>query len=122
MLGITPEDAALTESVKAIDTTLISHSGDDLQLLVSASSDGEIKSWIMLKDGSVTDKGTYDTGNRLLCLSLHDAAIEQLDSFVPRIKNNDDLDADSEITSDSDNSDEDADGDDEEWDGIREDA
>ena len=103
--------------MKAIDTTTISHDGD-LQLLVSASSDGEIKSWIVTGDGNVMENGSYDTGNRLLCLSLHDAAIEQLDTFSLRVQNNDGSDTNSEVTNGSIASDEE-DGDDEEWDGIR---
>ena len=109
--------------MKAIDTTVMSHGGDDVQLLVSASSDGEIKSWTMTEDGKVTENGSYDSGNRLLCISLHDAAVEQLDTFAPRIKNKEDSDSDSEITTDSDDNDEEADDDDgEEWGGIERDA
>jgi hypothetical protein len=105
------------ERVKAFDTTTLSH-GVDLQLLVSASSDGEVKSWIMTGDGSVTENGSYDTGNRLLCLCLHDSAIEQLDAFPLRIKNIDDADSRSEVSNDSDASSEEVDGEEEEWDGI----
>jgi hypothetical protein len=88
--------AYLTCRVKALDTTVISH-GDDLQLIASASSDGEIKTWIMASDGNVTQNGSYDTGNRLLCLTVHDGAIEQLDEFPHRGK----PDAESDDTSSS---------------------
>lgn len=41
-----------------------------------------------MTDGTVTENGSYDTGNRLLCLAIHDAAIEQLDSFSIPLKKN----------------------------------
>jgi len=71
--------------VKAFSTSVVSH-GVDVQLLASASSDGEVKAWTMMKDGTITENGSYDTGNRLLCLAIHDAAIEQLDSFSALLK------------------------------------
>ena len=68
------------DRVKAFDTTIMSH-GVDVRVFASASSDGEVKTWIMSEDGSVTENGSYDTGNRILCLTIHDASIEQLDFF-----------------------------------------
>jgi hypothetical protein len=61
----------------------------------------------MTGDGTVVENGSYDTGNRLLCLVIHDAAVEQLDSFSASMKK----DQDSDISS-SDESEED------EWNGI----
>ena len=87
---------------------------EDVRLLASASSDGEVKSWIMAKDGIVTENGTYDTGNRLLCLTLHDAAIEQLDSFPASLLK----DHDSDLSSEPGDSEEGEDGDEDEWNGI----
>ena len=83
--------------------------GDDVRVLVSASSDGEVKTWTMAEDGSVTENGSYDSGNRLLCLTIHDAAIEQLDSFSVSLKNHD-----SDISSKEDSEEDDND----EWNGI----
>jgi hypothetical protein len=92
--------------VKAIDTSVMSHNGVDVRLLASASSDGEVKAWIMAEDGTVTENGSYDTGNRLLCIALHDAAIEQLDTFAMLRRKEED----SDISSNSE--------DEEEWNGI----
>jgi len=94
--------------VKAFDTTIMSH-GVDVRVFASASSDGEVKTWIMAEDGSVTENGSYDTGNRILCLVIHDASIEQLDFFPMSLKK----DKDSDISSGSDDSQED-----DEWNGI----
>src|SRR5271170_5480561 len=102
--------------VKAFDNIVMSHNGG-LRLLASASSDGEVKSWTMTEDGSVTENGTYDTGNRLLCLTLHDAAIEQLDSFPTSLSKPHDSDLSSE-SEDSEEKDEDGEEDDDEWNGI----
>jgi len=103
--------------VKAFDGVVMSHNGE-LPLLASASSDGEVKSWTITEDGSVTENGTYDTGNRLLCLALHDAAIEQLDLFPTSLSKV----RDSDVSSDSEDSDdkdgEEDDDDDDEWNGI----
>jgi hypothetical protein len=96
--------------VKALDTSIMSH-GVDIRILASASSDGEVKTWTMTKDGSVTENGSYDTGNRLLCLAIHDAAIEQLDTFSTLTEKDDD----SEISSNTDESE-----DEDEWNGIEE--
>ena len=110
-------EAKLIDRVKAFDTTAMSH-GVDLQLLVSASSDGEVKSWTMTTDGNVTENGSYDTGNRLLCLCLHDSATEQLDAFPLRIRN-DNADSNRVVSNDSEPSDDEAAAEEEEWDGIR---
>jgi hypothetical protein len=83
--------------------------GVDLRVFASASSDGEVKTWIMSEDGSITENGSYDAGNRILCLAIHDASIEQLD-FLPKSSTHD---QDSDISSDSNESE----GDDE-WNGI----
>jgi hypothetical protein len=83
--------------------------GIDIQVLASASSDGEVKTWIISEDGSVTEHSSYDTGNRILCLAIHDASIEQLDVF-PKSSTQA---HDSDISSNSDESDED-----DEWNGI----
>ena len=83
--------------------------GIDFRVFASASSDGEVKTWIMSEDGSVTENGSYDTGNRILCLAIHDASIEQLDFFSKSSKQ----DQDSDTSSRSDDSEED-----EEWNGI----
>jgi len=102
--------------VKAFDNVVMSHDGD-VRLLASASSDGEVKSWTMTEDGIVTENGTYDTGNRSLCLTLHDAAIEQLDLFPTSLSkaHDSDLSSDSE---DSEDKDEDGEEDEDEWNGI----
>lgn len=63
----------------------------------------------MTGDGTVTENGSYDTGNRILCLAIHDAAIEQLDSFSASMKK----DQDSDISSSDENEEED-----DEWNGI----
>lgn len=86
----------------------------DVQLVVSASSDGEVKTWTMTEDGNVTDDGSYDSGNRLMCLCLHDAAIEQLNLASIPAKDN------SEDDNDSDMSNSDKSNDEEEWNGIEE--
>jgi hypothetical protein len=114
-----PEPLKSNCRVKAFDTVLMTHEGD-VQLLTSASSDGEIKSWTMTDDGKITENGTYDTGNRLLCLTLHDAAIEQLDSLpVPLIKGDQsDVSSQSEDSEDNDDDDEEGADDDVEWNGI----
>lgn len=78
-------------------------------MLASASSDGEVKTWTMLEDGSVTENGSYDTGNRLLCIAIHDVAIEQLDSFSASLKK----DQESDISSSDDEIEEE-----DEWNGI----
>ena len=83
--------------------------GVEFPVIASASSDGEVKTWIMSEDGSVTENGSYDTGNRILCLVIHDASVEQLDFFPKPSKQ----DADEDILSSSNDSD-----DDEEWNGI----
>jgi hypothetical protein len=44
-------------------------------------------------DGSATESGSYDTGNRIMCLALHDAAIEQLDTLPLSLKNHDESDS-----------------------------
>jgi protein MAK11 len=102
--------------VKSFDNVVMSHDGD-VRLLASASSDGEVKSWTMTEDGSVTENGTYDTGNRLLCLTLHDAAIEQLDLFPTPLSKVHDSDLSSE-SEDSEDKDEDGEEDEDEWNGI----
>lgn len=94
--------------MKAFDTSIFS-SGVDVRILASASSDGEVKTWTMTEDGKVTENGSYDTGNRLICLTVHDAAIERLDSFSASLKSP----HDSDISSNSEESD-----DEEEWHGI----
>jgi hypothetical protein len=76
-------------------------------MLASASSDGEVRTWIISNDGSVKESGSYDSGNRLLCLAMYDAAIEKLDSFPP-IPNDSDSMPSSEDESDES----------EEWNGI----
>ena len=86
----------------------------DVRLIASASSDGEVKTWTMTEDGNVTDNGSYDSGNRLTCLCLHDAAIEQLDLASIAKKDN------VEDGSDSDMSNSDESNDEEEWNGIEE--
>jgi len=101
----------LTCRVKAIETTMMSHNGL-LRVIASASSDGEVKTWIMADDGKITDGGTYDTGNRLLCIAVHDAAIEQLDTF-PMLSKEESSD---EVESEGSDSDEEED----EWHGIEE--
>ena len=102
--------------VKAFDSVMMSHDGD-LRLLASASSDGEVKSWTMTEDGSVTENGSYDTGNRLLCLTLHDAAIEKLDSFPSSLSKGHESDLSSE-SDDSEDKDDDGEKDEGEWNGI----
>jgi hypothetical protein len=79
--------------VKAFDTLIMSQDGEDVQVLTSASSDGEVKTWILGHDGSVTESGSYDTGNRIMCLALHDAAIEQLDTLPLSLGNGDESDS-----------------------------
>jgi hypothetical protein len=96
--------------IKALNSSVMSH-GDDVRVLASASSDGVVKTWTMAEDGSVTENGSYDSGNRLLCLTIHDAAIEQLDLFSASLK-----DHDSDISSEEDGEEED--DDDDEWNGI----
>ena len=66
----------------------------------------------MADDGKITDGGTYDTGNRLLCIAVHDAAIEQLDTF-PMLSKEESSD---EVESEGSDSDEEED----EWHGIEE--
>jgi hypothetical protein len=83
--------------------------GVDVRVFASASSDGEVKTWIISEDGNVTENGSYDTGNRILCLTIHDASIEQLD-FFPKHSTQD---QDSDISSNSEESEED-----DEWHGI----
>jgi len=90
---------------------MTSHNGL-LRVIASASSDGEVKTWIMADDGKITDGGTYDTGNRLLCIAVHDAAIEQLDTF-PMLSKEESSD---EVESEGSDSDEEED----EWHGIEE--
>jgi len=102
--------------VKALDSVVMSHNGD-LQVLASASSDGEVKSWTMTSNGNAMENGSYDTGNRLLCLTLHDAAIEQLDSFPTSLSKGHESDLSSE-SDDSEDKDEDDEEDDEDWNGI----
>jgi WD40 repeat protein len=99
----------LTCRVKAIDASMMSHNGL-IRVIASASSDGEVKTWIMADDGTVEESGTYDTGNRLLCLAVHDFAIEQLDTF-PRLLKGESDEFESE-ESDADDEEE------EEWHGI----
>jgi hypothetical protein len=98
-------------SVKAFETSILSH-GVDIQMLASASSDGEVKTWTITKDGKITENGSYDTGNRILCLALYDAAIEQLDTFKRSLPKPDESELSSE-ESDEDDSIEAA-----EWKGI----
>lgn len=83
--------------------------GADVRVLASASSDGEVKTWIMTQEGNVVESGSYDTGNRILCLVVHDAAIEQLNSLPVLSKR--------EHGSDS-SSNEDIGNEDDEWNGI----
>ena len=85
--------------------------GEDVQLLASVSSDGEVKAWIITRDGEISESGSYDTGNRLMCLAIHDAAIEQLDMFSIQ-KNQSDSNLSSSAEESSDGEDE------EEWHGI----
>ena len=66
--------------MKALDSMTISEE-QDVQVIASADSDGVVKTWVVGKDGTITESGSYDTGNRLICLALHDAAIEQLESL-----------------------------------------
>jgi hypothetical protein len=89
----------------------MSQDDEDVQVLTSASSDGEVKTWILSQDGSVTESGSYDSGNRITCLALHDAAIEQLDNISQLRKSA--PDSDPEVSSD----DAISEGEDE-WDGI----
>jgi hypothetical protein len=96
-------------SVKALDTSILSH-GVDVEMLASASSDGEVKTWTISDDGKVTENGSYDTGNRILCLALYDAAIEQLDTVKPSLRVKDESDSSAEDSSDEEQ--------DEEWNGI----
>jgi hypothetical protein len=96
--------------VKAIDTSMMSHNGL-IRVIASASSDGEVKTWIMADDGTVAESGIYDTGNRLLCLAIHDASIEQLDTF-PRLLKGESSDGFESEESGSDDEEE------EEWHGI----
>jgi len=91
--------------VKALNSSVMSH-GADVRVLASASSDGEVKMWTMADNGSVTENGMYDSGNRLLCLTIHDAAIEQLDSFSVSLKENHDLELSSEEDSEEEYEDE----------------
>jgi hypothetical protein len=81
-------------------------------MLASASSDGEVKTWTITKDGKITENGSYDTGNRILCLALYDSAIEQLDTFKHSLPKPDESELSSE-ESDQDDSTETA-----EWKGI----
>ena len=112
---VKPAEALIDSSVKALDTAIICH-GVDFRLLASASSDGEVKTWTMRKDGNVTENGSYDSGNRLMCLVLHDAAIEQLDSRSISAKNdNTDSEKEADLSSNSEES-----KDEEEWNGIEE--
>ena len=97
-------------SVKALSTVTVSH-GVDMQLIASASSEGEVKAWTMAKDGNVKENASYDSGNRLLCLVIHDTAIEQLDPFAP-VSTKDD----SDFSSRSEESDE---NEEDEWGGIQ---
>jgi hypothetical protein len=97
--------------VKALDALIMSHDDEDVPVLTSASSDGEVKTWILSQDGSVTDSGSYDSGNRITCLALHDAAIEQLDNILLSRKAA--ADSDSEVSSDEAISEGEG-----EWDGI----
>jgi len=64
----------------------------------------------MADDGKIADGGTYDTGNRLLCIAVHDAAAEQLDTFPPLSKE----ESSDEVESEGSDSDEEED----EWHGI----
>jgi len=98
--------------------------GADVRVLASASSDGVVKTWIMADDGTVTENGSYDSGNRLICLALYDAAIEQLDTLKPSLSK---LEDDSDLSSDEDEeSDDDENGkqdeEEDEWGGIEDDA
>ena len=99
--------------VKAIDVITMSH-GEDILLLASASSDGEVKTWVFNKDGVISENGSFDTGNRLLCMALHDAAIEQLD-LLPLTKKQDESDYSSSSGEGEDNE---GSEDEEEWHGI----
>ena len=101
----------LTCSVKALDTSMMSH-GEDFQMLASASSDGVVKTWTITKE-DIKENGSYDTGNRLLCLALYNAAIEKLDSVIPSLQE------DGSGLSSEDDSDED--DEEEEWNGIGDD-
>jgi WD40 repeat protein len=96
--------------VKAIDTSMMLQNGL-IRVIASASSDGEVKTWIIADDGTVAESGTYDTGNRLLCIAVHDASIEQLDTF-PRLTKGESSD---EFESEESGSD---DAEEEEWHGI----
>ena len=64
----------------------------------------------MADDGKIMDGGTYDTGNRLLCIAVHDAGVEQIDTFPTSSKK----ESSDEIESEKSDSDEDED----EWHGI----
>lgn len=97
--------------MKALDALIMSYDDEDVQVLTSASSDGEVKTWILSQDGSVTESGSYDSGNRIMCLALHDAAIEQLDNILLSRKAA--TDSDSEVSSDEAISEGEG-----EWDGI----
>jgi hypothetical protein len=101
--------------VKAIDVVPVCHGGD-VQLLASASSDGEVKALVISSDGEMSESGAYDTGNRLMCLVVHDVGIEQLDmpSFQSKEPVSDLSSSDEEDLEDE----EDDDEDDEEWHGI----
>ena len=94
------------------------HEGVDVRVLTSASSDGEVRSWIMADDGKVTESGMYDTGNRSLCITIHDASIEQLDSSTMVVKANGDNSDLPESESNEEDEDQEDDEDEEDWAGI----
>jgi hypothetical protein len=97
--------------VKALDSMTISEE-PNLQVIASADSDGVVKTWVVAKDGTITESGSYDTGNRLICVALHDAAIEQLELVLTAV-NRFAVKSESETSSEIEYLD-----DDEEWGGI----
>ena len=97
--------------MKALDSMTISEE-PNVQVIASADSDGVVKTWVVATDGTITESGSYDTGNRLICVALHDAAIEQLELVLTAV-NRFAVKSESETSSEIEYLD-----DDEEWGGI----